>query len=163
MTVAAILWIGCLNFKSFKAIAGANLRVAIQSSYGYQRSALFQAQYLGLGYGMPLHAAEPGRCTQPHTTPPGQSKQRIVSVVKCVCGLWRRCSGVRGRTGSTSMMTVVSTCAPRFKVHLGHVDQLCRRGSRIGGRCCFALTDNMRWAVLALLATAHVRISQPQQ
>jgi hypothetical protein len=82
---------------------------------------------------------------------------------QAVRGLWRRCSGVRGRTVRKSRMTVVRTCALRVKVHLGHVDQLGRRGSRIGGRCCFSQTDNMRWAVLAMLATAHARIDQPQQ
>jgi hypothetical protein len=159
-----ILWMDWMNFKSCSAMAGANPRVAIQSACGYRQNALFKAQYLGLGHSMPLCGAEPGCRTQPHTTPPGQSKQRIVSVVKCVYGLWRRCSGVRGKTGgSTSRMTVVRACAPRVKVHLVHVDQLGRRGLRIGCGCCFAQTDNMRWAVLDLLATAHARIGQVQQ
>jgi hypothetical protein len=73
-----------MNFGSCRATAGANLRVAMQSACGYRHSALFQALYIGLGHGMTLCGAEPGRCTKPHTTPPGQSKQRIVSVVKCV-------------------------------------------------------------------------------
>jgi hypothetical protein len=156
-----ILWIDWMNFKSCRAMAGANLRVAIQSACGYQHSALFQAPYLG---DMACLCAVPNQVAAHNRTQRLLANQnselcRLSSVCEACGGAAVAC----GRTPRTSRMTVVRTCAPRVKLHLDHVDQLGRRGSRIEGRCCFAQTDHMRSAVLALLATAHVRIGQPQQ